>query len=56
MWAQSSQEILKLADKKPTKLPSYGLLQQMLTEDRRVGLAQVGEIAEQASAGTSTLH
>ena len=48
-------EVLKLADRRPSKVPSYRLLQQMVTEGWGVSFAQTGEVAAGASEAT-TLH
>ena len=47
-------EVLKLVNKCPAKLPSYGTLQQMYAEGRSVSTAQIGEVA--ATAEGTTLH
>lgn len=48
------QEVLKLVDKRPTKLPSYGALQNMVAEGRSISLTQIGEVA--ATSTSTTLH
>ena len=48
-------EVLKLADRKPSKVPTYGLLQQLVIEGRSVSHAQIAEAATSESAST-TLH
>ena len=47
-------DALKLADRRPSKVPSYGLLQQMITDGRDVSLAQIGEVAVGASEAMTT--
>ena len=49
------QEVLKLADRKQSKISSHGLLQQLVMESRSVSQAQLAEAATSESAST-TLH